>query len=766
MRLIFILIISGYAACAFGQTKQPEKLFLEKRLKQAMPDTARVHLLVQLSAWFIHKPGEDKKDLDSAKLLLDEAAGISQKLHFDKGLGMVDVFRSQAYREGGDADAGKKYAQQALAVFNKLPPTFEKAEALMEMANYYRIEYDSQLAEKVRLYTEAMPLMARHGEPIKYADALKFLGDLHNCQNRPDIAYGELKKALAIYQANGHTALQDIYNLLGYVCNRLGLAKDALSYGLSSVRLAESERDSSMTLCAIYNRLALTYRNLGDPASSSSYLKKALQLARKHKAQDAEFVISVNLAEEYRTLGQSQKAIPLLKPLLKNCPPHWDEARLSILTALIGAYGQLKQLETAAYYNGQMQALLVKGTFRPSAQFSAHSAAVYHYMALKDFTNARQHIRANEELAEKSGEVILRSQVEKMYYRTDSAAGNFVSALKHYQRLKMWDDSVSRRTKAFQVSQLQIAYDTEKKDKDISLKAKNIELLTRTGQIRETQLQKANISRNAVIGGILLLGVLLGVVYNRFKLKKRANLQLEARQRVIDSKNQALELLITDKDRLLQDKEWLLKEIHHRVENNLQIVISLLNTQCAQLESAVAMAAIQESQHRMRSISLIHEKLYQSDDVSEIDMFAYISQLVDYLSESFDITGRIKVELLVEPMELDAAQAVPIGLILNEAITNCIKYAFVHCNKGKIKIGLDEEPDGKCLLTISDNGCGLPAGFDVARPGSLGMSLMHGLTLQLGGELLVFSDGGLVIQVSFRKRSVPQSEITELTYAN
>ena len=245
---------------------------------------------------------------------------------------------------------------------------------------------------------------------------------------------------------------------------------------------------------------------------------------------------------------------------------------------------------------------------------------------------------------------------------------------------------------------------------------------------------------------------LLFLSNSRYRIKKRNNLQLEAQQTIINNKNKVLNKLVDDKDGLLKEKEWLLKEIHHRVKNNLQIVISLLNSQSAYLNDAEALEALRGSQHRMQSISLIHQKLYQSENLAYIDMKEYICDLIEFLKQSFDIRKNIEINTEVNLIELDVSQAVPLGLILNEAITNAIKYAFTGLDYGQIIINFFENETGLLTLTIQDNGKGLPQDFDIMNCGSLGMNLIRGLSKQLNGKLLIDSSNGLKLQVTIVKR--------------
>ncbi|HEX8023278.1 sensor histidine kinase, partial [Mucilaginibacter sp.] len=214
--------------------------------------------------------------------------------------------------------------------------------------------------------------------------------------------------------------------------------------------------------------------------------------------------------------------------------------------------------------------------------------------------------------------------------------------------------------------------------------------------------------------------------------------------------DQALQHLIADKDRLIDEKDWLLKEVHHRVKNNLQIVMSLLNTQSAFLKNNAALAAIRESQNRVQAIALIHQKLYSSSNVAYIDIAVYISELVSYLADCYSAHERgIRFEQQIEAVKMDVAQAVPVGLMLNEAITNAIKYAFPN-RRGYINISLGVLDDNNMMLNIADDGIGLPEDFDIKEASSLGMEMMKALSKQLGGSFKMENNNGVVITLIFR----------------
>jgi two-component sensor histidine kinase len=165
----------------------------------------------------------------------------------------------------------------------------------------------------------------------------------------------------------------------------------------------------------------------------------------------------------------------------------------------------------------------------------------------------------------------------------------------------------------------------------------------------------------------------------------------------------------------------------------------------------MALSAIKNSQHRIHSMSLIHQKLYNSENISTINMPNYIKELVEYLRESFSLGQRIRFELKIDPLELDVAQAVPLGLILNEAITNSIKYAFPDSRTGMIYVTLQATTEDKYLLTIADNGVGFDANISNKKINSFGLSLIRGLSDDLDAAFSMENNNGTILKIEFSK---------------
>jgi two-component sensor histidine kinase len=200
----------------------------------------------------------------------------------------------------------------------------------------------------------------------------------------------------------------------------------------------------------------------------------------------------------------------------------------------------------------------------------------------------------------------------------------------------------------------------------------------------------------------------------------------------------------------LTEKEVLLKEVHHRVKNNLQIISSLLNLQMAGLTDPTMVETLKESQNRVRSMALIHEKLYQSEDLASIDFPGYLRSLVYSLAQSYRVrSDQVSLRVQVDPIHLDLDTAIPCGLIVNELVSNSIKYAFPGDRSGQIEVTCRQRPGPRYVLRVSDDGVGLPPGFDSAKTSSLGMKLVTSLVVQIGGELKVESGPGARFEIEF-----------------
>jgi two-component sensor histidine kinase len=231
-----------------------------------------------------------------------------------------------------------------------------------------------------------------------------------------------------------------------------------------------------------------------------------------------------------------------------------------------------------------------------------------------------------------------------------------------------------------------------------------------------------------------------------------AHESLRAANVVLESRTSELSEILREREGLLQQKTSLLQEVHHRVKNNLQMISSLLNLQARQIVDKEMRAIFLESQGRVRSIALLHESLYQSEDLGRIDMKQYVDKLVATLVRTYggDTSGA-RVVAAIDRVHLTANVAVPCGLIVNELVTNSLKHAFAGARDGadrEIRIEM-RIVDEELTLVVADNGRGFASEVDPMREATMGLTLVRDLSLQLRGHAELTSAGGARCTVRF-----------------
>jgi two-component sensor histidine kinase len=737
MRLSIYLLFISLTFCSYicAQTV-PQLSELQQKLKISRPDTAEVNLLIKLGKYYLNKPCEFPKDMDSAALYNRKARQLSTKLKYEAGLGRSILLEGQIYREQGNKEKGLQVTKNALQFAQKHKLSKETADAYLSLCDFFGVENDD-LAERIKYTEKALPLLRKAGFKQDEANTLKNLGDYYHLQANNTKAVSLVEQSLALYQSINYKEVQGVYDLLGYLYARTGNEVLALKYGLLAVKTAGLVKDTSMQLCTICNRLAITYNGLKKYDQALLYYQKALDVALRYNQIDAIQQIKFNQIILLMGIHKPQQSLAKLIDVVKKYPPN-NNTRLNItaLSLFAKIYMDMKQLPKAKRYVDSL--LNYYADFGKEFGYApfVNEPIIKYYFLSGQYTKAYPYLKTNDSLARFRHNLTTIATNELMWAKTDSVMGKPYLALQHFQDYKTTSDSIKNLDLKKQLSILQFQFDVDNKDRDILL-------LKQKGQLQENRINSETVIRNAVLGGLVVLMIFSGLVYSRYKVKNRSNQLLTIQQGKINSQNHLLR-------KLLNEKEWLLKEIHHRVKNNLQIVISLLNTQSAYLDNQDALDAIKNSQHRMQAMSLIHQKLYQSDNVATIDMSVYIRELVEYLYDSFKQGKSITMHMDISPVKLDVSQAVPLGLILNEAISNSIKYAFKDTKNGRIDVLLQPVANGKYLMCIADNGVGLPDGFDPYNTSSLGMSLMQGLSQQLDGEFELENNNGLRVCTTFK----------------
>ncbi|WP_254411497.1 tetratricopeptide repeat-containing sensor histidine kinase [Dyadobacter diqingensis] len=740
--VIFFFVIIVVCPARSGHPRRG----LNRHVKSVSADTSQISQLLKSGNLYLSRPGNDDRNTDSALSVLRQAYRLSDSLkliyYWHESLCLL----GSAQLRKGDLKNGRAAFMRVIRNYQNTGDKAGEAQTWFRFGQGFmsiKAHFSPQLAneanflEMMTCFKTALSIAKQISDKDKESGILIQMADFNALQQgNLKLAENEYLQALALQKTGRAAMVKDVYSGLMAVNYFRGNFNKALYYGMEAVKNAEG-RQGDYNLDVVHFYFGNIYRDMGDyDKSLLNYQKSLAVVERKGEFEYLYSAIVRNTVRVSIMQGKGQKALVFLKDQVKKHPPEYPINKAIIAESFGHCYNALKQQALAEQYFVEMAEW--------SKKIGEIRAVYQHYAIAKFYFDIRRYEKADYYFALVLGAapgivpVSVLQRAHLMRFKMDSAAGNYVDAIGHFHKHASLKDSVFNETKSRQIEELQIKYETEKKERDIKL------------LINQGQLQSTALARNIIIAGVIILLLIMGMGYNRYRTKRHSHNKLQAQQEVINQKNISLENLISEQSKLLKEKEWLLKEIHHRVKNNLQIVMSLLNTQSVFIDNEAALKAIRLSQHRMYSMSLIHQKLYESKSVAKVEMPAYITELVEYLRDSYDTSEIILFNLDVDFIELDVSQAVPVGLILNEAITNSIKSAFPDGRRGLVKIAMKQTPDQMISLTVSDNGVGLPPDFKVERSNSLGMSLMEGLSRQLRGTFKIESSSGLTIVMSFK----------------
>lgn len=457
-------------------------------------------------------------------------------------------------------------------------------------------------------------------------------------------------------------------------------SQEAIDMYLQAIDICHETGDSSR-LAAMYNNLAGAYLKANDYSKSIEYYELTKSMDLRDNFTWGIFNCYHNIGNVYIWKEDYQEAYQ----------------NLQIAYEMQKKIGSTQELIMTAYKLGYVMAKT--GQITQGIQMMEESLA-----------SARENnYRAYEEQALK--------YLSEIYAEQNQAT----KALLYFKDYKSVSDKIWMEQLAAKTDELQIQYATAERDAQITnLDADN--------KLKDLQLAQASKIRMGLLLGIILLGIIASLIWRNSIIRKRSNAELRQKNKIIEDN--------------LMEKEILLREIHHRVKNNLQIISSLLSLQSRNVEDSVVKDAMKAGQNRVHSMALIHQNLYQEGDLIGVNTKDYIARLTTSLWHSYNIEEeRISLVTDIDPLRLDVDIMIPMGLILNELISNALKYAFVDGRPGSVHISLQSENDN-LKLVVKDDGPGFEQMTPEKTRKSMGMKLIHAFTQKLHGQLEINSIGG------------------------
>jgi len=747
--IALLLLIAFYSTTKAQNTPLAESTSqLLSDLKNTDNDSTRLTILTKLGSYYLYKPGEDRGDLDSADVFLDQAKELNAKLKITKIKNEVSYLNAEVLFERGDQLKARAAYLGAIENYILSGDKAGAAHIWLSVAGRTMSLTDSTGMRGLHAIEHALTIYTELNDKEKEAEVHKFIGDQFFQQGKLDDAENEVLKALGLYKSAGCGKLHYTYDLLVMINTSKGNFDKALYYSNEMLKSIQATSDTAQAFY-LYSTIAVLYKHLKEYDKAKYWYNKALASGAKY--EQLFYTVNNYLIGDMIKDGKTKEGLEYLLQLEKKRPPTNYEDRFTIATRLAECYSILKEDGLAEKYYKKTIGLGRKTLWKYNSLLAYRRAGEF-YFSRNKYGSAAICFQKAAAISSRISEVEMLKDTYLELFKTDSAMGNYSSAIKDYQQFKSLTDSIFTLAKTKQITQLQLQFEKDEKVHELEDKEK----------LQQAELQHAGTVRNFTIGGAGLLLLLLCMSYWRYWQKQHSNRLLQAQQQEISAINQDLELtiaekesLLTEKDALLIEKNWLLKEVHHRVKNNLHTVLCLLESQESCLEND-ALEAIEICRRRIYAMSLIHQKLYQSENIEIVDMGLYIKEFTHYLAESFGPPVNIKLRHTVGPTKLDISQAIPLGLIINEAVTNAFKYAFPGNKHGEIFIGLKQT--GKNVeLVIADNGIGIQRRVDQNEPDSMGIDLMKGLTRDLKGNINFDTAGGTTIKVQFTVNSLGEA---------
>jgi len=595
-------------------------------------------------------------------------------------------------------------------------------------------------------------------ESEKLKNGINYLSELK--YNNPQLTITIADSLIKLCTSKNEPYLIDLYSILGSTYWYLGeLTKSTnnyiLCYNISVKHKVNKESLSSL------NSIGYNYFELGDYSTALKHLDKALKLGKQINDESSIAVTQTYIGQINGKLKKFTSAIKYYNESLSyfkkvgkfkneaiiynnigNCfleqnkydsAIYWfnksfelsEEKNYTIGVALASSNAGLAYLDKKEYSKAE-EKLILAYTKYDSLQNNLSLVMVCTnlirlYTETNQLNKAIPYAKIGGQLASEIGsfeqQVNIYASLSNMY----AAKKELAEALKYAKLQLQFSDSLANENSQRIQNEMTSRFETEHLNDKITL-------LTNTNKLKDAEIEKKKSQQYLFLVLVIGSSIFIGLLFFVLRTKNKSQKQLVQKNKIIEN--------------ALDERGILLKEIHHRVKNNLQIISSLLSLQSGYGNSISTEDLVKQSESRIRSMALIHEKLYQTENFKEIDLNEYLQSFLEQLSEIlFFKEKNIEYQIKVESIHIEIDKLVPLGLIVNELITNTVKHAFKNKTSGIITI-TGKHYDRNYTLSINDNGEGMPSDFSLDKSKSLGIRLIKGLVNQIQGKLVVQSKPG------------------------
>lgn len=650
-------------------------------------------------------------------------------------------------------------AQRALALYQQTGEEKGQADAYLRISGLYSIQskYGTALSIDSIALTIARKADYKQGIALAFSNMgrnIQMLGQLEQARSL-------LTQSLQILKEAGmERETGDVYSRLGVITRRLSDFKASLQYFDEGITVATKYKMDPL--------LAILYMNKANSLNESARYDEAIQLHLesiriKEQLKDERGLIQSynNVSNVYSASGQPAMALIYLRRIIAMTGTARDKAGLGNTYNNLGNnFSQTRQPDSAEYYFRKAIDLFKENNEQPGLGLVYNNLGNFYideeryadgleylqqslvirkkgnskYEVASTLNNIgaaltklQRHKEAEEYLLQalalvKDNGSNLETGVYKRLSEHYKATGNLEEAYNYQSKYVSKKDTLLDENEALNMVKAQSDYEIEKRESALAMEKKEKE-------IKSLELAGRNKTIWFLGGGIALLAVVLMLSVRSYVQKKKAA------------------TLLTEKNNRI---ETLVRELHHRVKNNLQVVSGLLSLQSNRLEEGIAKDAMEEGRNRINAMSMIHQRLYLDNDLAAVDITDYLQNLSLSLAASFGYNAQhIKTNVKLPEQVMNIDLAIPIGLIVNELVTNAFKHAFQDTYQPAVAISLEQKKD-LLELRVSDNGTGSVNGHAINTAASFGMKLVRTLVEQVNGELSLDQSSGTAYTITIR----------------
>ncbi len=521
---------------------------------------------------------------------------------------------------------------------------------------------------------------------------------------------------------------------LAKALNNEGLYKKGLKTAFEIKSYCTNQPDSLINVAEILYSMALSYLEMERYDDSKKEFNNAIECYKQLNDSSGISACYISLGNIESSLTNLNQSIDFYNKALK-----FTSSNDSINKAYISTNLGIVYAEQNNYSKAKENIDTTIVIYKNLNHYNELAISLYNLGYLefkfKHYKTAQKYYLNSLDISKKNKNIINEMWAYEGLYDTYKQQKKYKQALNYYEKYHHINDSLTNIQKDKEIQSIEFDLEKEKQELIINNQLKEIKEANIKEELYKERYNKSKLKAKILGVGFIILCVLGGFGFYIYKKVKKQNAQLSEQKSIINKS--------------LQEKEILLKEIHHRVKNNLQIISSLLNLQSNKIEDKEITLLLNESKNRIQAIALVHDKLYRSNDFTSINFNEYLLEILDQQQRIYlNPNQKIKIITDCEAINLKLDLAVPLGLIASEVITNAFKHAFINHPTPILKIKL-KKVNHQIQLTITDNGKGLPDTFNINESNTLGMELITALSEQINSSISFKSNQGTEFSILF-----------------